>query len=434
MSGGSRRPIRRGRSGGRRTRPRPTGTRPLTSSAWSPPTSPTTRTAARCAACASWSPSSAACPARPRGRRSSSETGLARAPLTALANGRDLDHAAVAAPARGDAAPLASPSSPKRSASSAATHFEARFAAYGAEPESFDYRVVKDTTDGVPSILEAAFAWLPQLGIAACSSPGSTGRPASSTRSASSAGTARASTPSSAEQRAGQDEPVVLVTHLACPRVEYTDRGKSAVAAQRGPGATRSSAPSRPSRRSGRSSARPRSATPRPWPTGANVMTPPPDDHRSATPPSASWRAAYRKVSDNGKLPALARQIMYAARPTIQRAVAPRELGDKFDKYFTQAAAAGLRRRIPADHRRLERRVRRPRAASLSLTLSKRVPLGTLKVRDYLAEIRGHAVDRARFRHLGTALPDDRASQPFRRDSVRRERRLRPALRGGEAR
>ena len=31
------------------------------------------------------------------------------------------------------------------------------------------------------------------------------------------------------QQRAGRDEPVVLVLHMACPRVEYTDRGKSAV-------------------------------------------------------------------------------------------------------------------------------------------------------------------------------------------------------------
>jgi Histidine kinase-, DNA gyrase B-, and HSP90-like ATPase len=54
VSGGARRPIRRGRSGSPRTRPRSTGTRQLTSSGWSPPTSPTIMTAARCAACASW--------------------------------------------------------------------------------------------------------------------------------------------------------------------------------------------------------------------------------------------------------------------------------------------------------------------------------------------------------------------------------------------
>jgi hypothetical protein len=28
---------------------------------------------------------------------------------------------------------------------------------------------------------------------------------------------------------AGRDEPIVLLLHVACPRVEYTDRGKSAV-------------------------------------------------------------------------------------------------------------------------------------------------------------------------------------------------------------
>ena len=31
------------------------------------------------------------------------------------------------------------------------------------------------------------------------------------------------------EQRVGADEPVIFVLHVACPRVEYTDRGKSAV-------------------------------------------------------------------------------------------------------------------------------------------------------------------------------------------------------------
>jgi hypothetical protein len=31
------------------------------------------------------------------------------------------------------------------------------------------------------------------------------------------------------QQRADRDEPVILVLHMACPRVEYTDRGKSAV-------------------------------------------------------------------------------------------------------------------------------------------------------------------------------------------------------------
>ena len=32
-----------------------------------------------------------------------------------------------------------------------------------------------------------------------------------------------------AEQFAGPHEPVVVLVHLACPRVTYTDRGKSAI-------------------------------------------------------------------------------------------------------------------------------------------------------------------------------------------------------------
>ena len=30
------------------------------------------------------------------------------------------------------------------------------------------------------------------------------------------------------QQRAGRDEPIVFVLHFACPRIDYTDRGKSA--------------------------------------------------------------------------------------------------------------------------------------------------------------------------------------------------------------
>jgi hypothetical protein len=31
------------------------------------------------------------------------------------------------------------------------------------------------------------------------------------------------------KQRAGPDEPIITVLHLACPRIEYLDRGKSSV-------------------------------------------------------------------------------------------------------------------------------------------------------------------------------------------------------------
>jgi hypothetical protein len=31
------------------------------------------------------------------------------------------------------------------------------------------------------------------------------------------------------KQRAGPDEPIITVLHLACPHIEYLDRGKSSV-------------------------------------------------------------------------------------------------------------------------------------------------------------------------------------------------------------
>ena len=52
----------------------------------------------------------------------------------------------------------------------------------------------------------------------------------------------------------------------------------------------------------------------------------------------AAWdimEEAYLKASANGTLPALARQIMYAARRYIQQ-TADRPLGKTFDQYFTQ--------------------------------------------------------------------------------------------------
>ena len=66
----------------------------------------------------------------------------------------------------------------------------------------------------------------------------------------------------------------------------------------------------------------------------ANVMI----RRRTVTVRDAAWQimsTAYLKASANGALPAHARQIMYAARPHIQ-ATSDRDLGARFDQYFTQ--------------------------------------------------------------------------------------------------
>ena len=111
-------------------------------------------------------------------------------------------------------------------------HFEARFAAAGCEMESFDYRKVADyDDDGIPFVIETAFGWR--------------GDKAEDERAAGHRRQLVARHPQSvprarrlrheprhhpvASSGSIADEPVIFVLHVACPRVEYTDRGKSAV-------------------------------------------------------------------------------------------------------------------------------------------------------------------------------------------------------------
>jgi hypothetical protein len=90
-------------------------------------------------------------------------------------------------------------------------------------------------------------------------------------------------------------------------------------------------------------------------------------------------RDVYNKVSDNGRLPALARQLMYAARPIIQKRTG-RPLGDK---YFTQTLLPDYMRDHPgicADWKVVydaRGHLREPHT-------NRGVPLGTLDVRGYI--------------------------------------------------
>jgi hypothetical protein len=101
-------------------------------------------------------------------------------------------------------------------------------------------------------------------------------------------------------------------------------------------------------------------------------------------------KTAYLKASANGKLPALARQIMYAARPHIQR-TADREIGKGFDQYFTQTLLPDYMMDHPSE------------TANWNVVFDARghfhephtkieIPLGTLRVREYLAGVHRHRV------------------------------------------
>jgi DNA topoisomerase VI subunit B len=107
-------------------------------------------------------------------------------------------------------------------------HLRVRFAAVGADETTFRYK--REFVDGdLPQVVEVAFGYCPegtgrQLVVGVNWSPGINNPFRVLGRYGESLDTYLS------EQRAGNpDEPITLVIHLACPRVNYTDRGKSAL-------------------------------------------------------------------------------------------------------------------------------------------------------------------------------------------------------------
>jgi Histidine kinase-, DNA gyrase B-, and HSP90-like ATPase len=154
-------------------------------------------------------------------------TGLARAPLSALLKGGGFDRGKIGrllAAMTANSAPV----KPVMLGTIGKEHFRKRFAAAGCEMESFEYRRVMQTEDNVPWIIETAFAWCPEasgrrLITGVNWSPGIV----NPFRELGEFGTSLDTILTRA--RADTDDPVILVLHIACPRVEYTDRGKSAL-------------------------------------------------------------------------------------------------------------------------------------------------------------------------------------------------------------
>jgi hypothetical protein len=117
-----------------------------------------------------------------------------------------------------------------------------------------------------------------------------------------------------------------------------------------------------------------------------HVMT----HRRSVTVRSAAFAImehAYLKASANGRLPAHARQIMYAARSYIQQH-ADRALGTKFDQYFTQQLLPGYIEK----HDVSWNVVYDARGNFTEPHTKNRVPLGTLQVRRYLSQVQHHTI------------------------------------------
>ena len=154
-------------------------------------------------------------------------TGLSRAPLSQLIKDKAIDRDRVERLLTAMKA-NSSPVKPAMLGIIGKEHFRARFAAAGCEMESFDYRKVTEVEDHIPWVMEAAFGWCPNAGgrrlvTGVNWSPGIINPFRDLGRFGMSLDTILS------RQRADRDEPVILVLHIACPSVEYTDRGKSAV-------------------------------------------------------------------------------------------------------------------------------------------------------------------------------------------------------------
>jgi hypothetical protein len=109
-------------------------------------------------------------------------------------------------------------------------HLAARFEAAGADLRTFKYRRTMGEAEGLPDIIEAAFAYCPKgtkarriiTGVnwsVAISNPfrklGMLGESLDTVLTT---------------QRSGRDEPIVFLLHLARPRIAFTDHGKTTLA------------------------------------------------------------------------------------------------------------------------------------------------------------------------------------------------------------
>jgi DNA topoisomerase VI subunit B len=314
-------------------------------------------------------------------------TGLARAPLSALIKGNGFVRPKVEkllAAMKANSAPV----KPVMLGTTGKEHFAQRLAAVGCEMESFQYRRVMEIEDNVPWIIETAFAWCSKAkqrrlitGVNWSPAIINPFRELGDEYGTSLDGILT-------RVKADTDDPVILVIHIACPRVEYTDRGKSALVMSvmksealilAITGVTKKWTKQRKREERERSAVMNRH----------HAMT----RYRKVTIREAAWQvmeAAFMQASANNTLPANARQIMYAARPKIAQR-ADRDLGGNFDKYFTQTLLPDyIRQRGPAWASKVMFDARGHFAEPHS---NEEIGLGTKEVRDYVAGIRTHHVN-----------------------------------------
>jgi DNA topoisomerase VI subunit B len=211
-------------------------------------------------------------------------------------------------------------------------HMQWRFLHAGAVMDSFRYAREVNLTDGLPSVVEVGFAWCPgqprRLVTGVNWSPGISNPFRELGQHAVSLDALLA------ELHADRGEPITFVIHVASPRVEYRDRGKSSVNFGDESREDVNKSIANLVRQTSKTWTKQRKAEEREKRAIQNRWLRLSRSRRITIKDVAydHMEEAYLAASANGTLPANARQIMYAARPTIQE-----ETGQQLDdKYFTQ--------------------------------------------------------------------------------------------------
>jgi hypothetical protein len=220
-----------------------------------------------------------------------------------------------------------SPVSPLRLGVVGEAHLALCARSIGASPDTFRYRRKPLNLDGVPYVVEAAFAYISEiengrhLDVAGINFSPVIGQPFGFLRDV------------YASQRIEADEPTMLFMHLASPRLDFTDKGKSSLSLpapviwalrESFVGVTDAWRKQRDKEtRDVQAKLRRAEALDR-------------EKHRHRLTQKAAafqvMEAAWFKASDGGRLPANARQILYPARTMIVALT-----GEVIDsQYFTQ--------------------------------------------------------------------------------------------------
>ena len=109
-------------------------------------------------------------------------------------------------------------------------HLLSRLGLYGLQQETFHYKaVIGDTADGIPVVIETAFGWCPETLNGRRIVTGANFSPALGNPFRSFGQTGEGLESQLVAQRAGRAEPILFFLHLASPRIEFADRGKSAI-------------------------------------------------------------------------------------------------------------------------------------------------------------------------------------------------------------